>query len=89
MDVIGEGDSLLVLGNRPCRAAFQVTKVNAIHAKLCFFCFVPTSFFALLMFGIPVWRFSVLCAVCFSMSSLSIHLMAPSGFRKRHFKILS
>lgn len=22
-------------------------------------CFVPTSFFALLMFGIPVWRFSV------------------------------
>lgn len=41
MDVIGKGDSVLVLGDRSCRAAFQVTEVNAIDAKLCLFVSFP------------------------------------------------
>lgn len=41
VDVIGKGDSVLVLGDRSCRAAFQVTEVNAIDAKLCLFVSFP------------------------------------------------
>ena len=72
MDVIGEGDSVVVLGNRPCRAAFQVTKVNAIDAKLYLFWF--RSHILLCTVDVSDSRVEIFCFMfCLFLEELAIH----------------